>query len=59
MSPSADEISWSERLVETYRKGLEEGIAAITLDGKWLTVHQYTTAQETLRRAELIRRRAA
>ncbi|MDB5557164.1 MAG: L-malyl-CoA/beta-methylmalyl-CoA lyase [Enterovirga sp.] len=59
MSPSAEEISWSERLVETYRKGREDGLAAITLDGRWLTVHQYTTAQETLRRAELIRQRAA
>jgi len=59
MSPSADEIQWSQRLVETYRKGRDQGLAAISLDGKWVTVHQYATAQETLRRAELIAGRTA
>lgn len=58
MSPSKTEVEWSSRVVETYTKGRAEGLAAISLDGKFLTVHQFTTAQETLRVADLITQRS-
>lgn len=58
MSPSTEETSWAQRVVDTYTKGREEGLAAISLDGKFLTVHQFTTAQATLRAASLIKQKA-
>ncbi len=58
MSPSKDEVGWAERVVDTYTKGRKEGLAAISLDGKFLTVHQFTSAQETLRVANLIAQRS-
>lgn len=58
MSPSKDEVTWAQRVVDTYTKGREEGLAAISLDGRFLTVHQFTTAQATLHAADLIKQRA-
>ena len=58
MSPSKEEVSWAQRVVDTYSKGRDEGLAAISLDGKFLTVHQFTSAQVTLRAADLIKQRA-
>jgi citrate lyase beta subunit len=57
MSPSPDEVSWAQRVVDTYTRGREEGLAAISLDGKFLTVHQFTTAQATLHAANLIEKK--
>jgi citrate lyase beta subunit len=58
MSPSSADISWAQRVVETYARGRDEGLAAISLDGKFVTVHQYTAAQTTLRTADTIKQRA-
>jgi citrate lyase beta subunit len=58
MSPSASEVEWARRVVETYTKGRECGLAAISLDGKFLTVHQFAAATDTLRVADMIGRRA-
>lgn len=53
-TPSVEEIRWARRVVSSYDEGLENGKAAITLDGKWLTIHQYTIAKELLKIASAV-----
>ena len=54
MSPTEAEVDWAARAVQAYEEGQANGLAALTLDGKWLTVHQYTGAKSTLQLASSI-----
>lgn len=51
MTPAEEELRWAERVVAAYEEGRAKGLAALTVDGKWLTVHQYAGARATLQAA--------
>jgi citrate lyase beta subunit len=51
MSPAPEAIEAASRLVAAYDEGRARGLAAITVDGKWATIHQYTAAQRLLAQA--------
>jgi citrate lyase subunit beta/citryl-CoA lyase len=53
-TPSSEEIDWSKRVVDAYEAGLEKGHAAIAIDGKWLTIHQYKLAKGELELAHAL-----
>jgi len=48
-TPSAEDVAWSKRVVEAYEEAKSRGQGAVTVDGRWLTVHQFTEAQQALR----------
>ncbi len=47
-TPRPEEVAWSQRVVEAFEEARARGQGAITLDGRWLTVHQFTAAQQDL-----------
>jgi citrate lyase beta subunit len=53
-TPTAEDVRWAKRVVSAYDEGLDKGQAAITVDGKWLTIHQYTLAKEHLKIANAL-----
>jgi citrate lyase subunit beta/citryl-CoA lyase len=53
-TPQAADIAWAKRVVEAYEEARERGEGAVTVDGRWLTVHQYTAAQQALRMAQAL-----
>lgn len=54
MTPTAEDVRWARRLIEAYEEARERGLAAVTVDGRWVTVHQYIGAQRTLKVAEAL-----
>jgi citrate lyase beta subunit len=44
-TPTAEQVVWNRRVIEAYEDALTAGKAAVTLDGKWLTVLQYAAAK--------------
>jgi citrate lyase subunit beta/citryl-CoA lyase len=53
-TPSREDIQWSQKVVDAYEAGLEKGQAAVTVDGKWLTIHQYRLAKDELKVAHAL-----
>lgn len=53
-SPTAEESVWSRRVVEEYEKALEAGQGAVTVDGRWVSVHQYAEAKRAVAVADAI-----
>jgi citrate lyase beta subunit len=43
-TPTAAEVDWARRVVAAYDQGTANGKAAISLDERWITVHQYKEA---------------
>ena len=50
-TPRAEDIAWSKRVVEAYEEARARGEGAVTVDGRWLTIHQFSEAQRALRLA--------
>jgi citrate lyase beta subunit len=48
-TPKPEDLAWSRRVVDAYRDAQARGKAAITLEGRWLTIHQFDEAQQALR----------
>lgn len=48
-TPKTEEVAWSKRVVEAYEDARSRGQGAVTVDGRWLTIHQFTEAQRALR----------
>lgn len=48
-TPRAEDVAWSRRVVEAYEGAKAKGQGAVTVDGRWLTIHQFTEAQRALR----------
>ena len=48
-TPSAEEVVWLRRLVEAFEAAQAEGKGAVTLDGRWITVHQFSLAKQSLK----------
>lgn len=44
-TPTDAELLWANRVIEAYEEARERGLAAVTIDDKWITIHQYTDAQ--------------
>lgn len=59
MSPSTEEVSQAERIVDAYGKAEEEGIGAIAVDGMMIDVPVAERAKALLRRHAAIRERDA
>lgn len=49
-SPTSEEVAWAERVVTEYAKAQEEGLGAITVDGKMVDVPVAVRAQSVLDR---------
>jgi citrate lyase beta subunit len=52
LTPTADELKWHRRVVEAYSEAVDRGLAAVSVDGRWLTIHQYTNSTRALELAE-------
>jgi len=48
-TPKAEDVAWSKRVVDAYQDAKARGQGAVTVDGRWLTIHQFTEAQRALR----------
>lgn len=53
-TPQPSEIAWSRRVVEAYEDARAKGQGAVTIDGRWLTVHQFAEAQRALHTARTL-----
>lgn len=53
-SPSADEVAWAERVVSEYAQAQEQGLGAITIDGKMVDVPVAVRAENLLARSRAI-----
>lgn len=53
-SPSEEEVDWAERVVTEYAKAQEEGLGAITIDGKMVDVPVAIRAENLLERHRAI-----
>jgi citrate lyase subunit beta/citryl-CoA lyase len=56
-SPSEDEVAYARRVVEAFREAEEQGVGAISLDGRMIDVANARQAQELIARAEATARR--
>jgi citrate lyase beta subunit len=52
MSPTLSELAWARRVVTEIDEGKAKWRAALTIDGKWITVHQYDAAKKMIAIAE-------
>ncbi|MDE3100729.1 MAG: CoA ester lyase [Chloroflexota bacterium] len=48
-TPQPEEVAWSRRVVDAYKDARAKGQGAVTIDGRWLTIHQFTEAQRALK----------
>lgn len=48
LTPQAAEVAWCKRVVEAYEEAKARGEGAVTVDGKWVTIHQFKGAQQAL-----------
>ena len=53
-TPTPDQVDWNRKVITAYEDALNSGKAAVTLDGKWLTVLQYTAAKRELATAHAL-----
>ena len=53
-TPQPAEIAWSKRVVEAYEDARARGQGAVTVDGRWLTIHQFAEAQRALKVAQTL-----
>jgi len=58
-SPDADEVDEAQRLVEAFATAAEQGLMAISFEGKMVDVPHLTRAKKTLERATQINRQTA
>lgn len=54
MNPSPDEAARAGRIVEGYEEARGRGLAAVTIDGRAITVHEYRLAQRVVKVAEAL-----
>lgn len=53
-TPTEEEARWARRVVQVYEAERDAGHGAITLDGKYITVHQYSLAKRAVRVADAL-----
>lgn len=54
--PGAGEIEAARRAVTAYEEGLQQGLAAVTVDGRSISVHEYGLAKRTMQTAAMLGR---
>ncbi len=54
MSPSREEVEAARRAVAAYEEGLAAGLAAVSLDGRAITIHEYRLAKGVTDIAEML-----
>ncbi len=53
-TPDPKRVDWARRVVAEYDRALSIGQGAVTVDGKWVSVHQYAEAKNMLGVADAI-----
>lgn len=57
-SPRADDLEAARRAVAAYEQGLAQGLAAVSVDGRSITVHEYGLARRLMHTAAVLGKHA-